>query len=91
MLRTDILDRVPSMTGSWVTVSSGTLYNLLEHFSEAGMIRETKVEETEKLSPHWEGAAGARNKKGSSSGAGLLEIFRTEGEQEVLDTGWGAP
>lgn len=41
---TDILDRVPSMTGGRVTVGSGTLYNLLEQFSEAGMIRETKVE-----------------------------------------------
>ena len=40
---TDILDRVPSMTGGRVTVGSGTLYNLLEQFSEAGMIRETKV------------------------------------------------
>ena len=29
---TDILDRVPSMTGGRVTVGSGTLYNLLEQF-----------------------------------------------------------
>lgn len=40
----DILDRVPHMTGGRVTVGSGTLYNLLEQFSQAGMIRETKVE-----------------------------------------------
>ncbi|MDO5418238.1 MAG: PadR family transcriptional regulator [Lachnospiraceae bacterium] len=40
----DILDRVPAMTGNRVTVGSGTLYNLLEQFLEAGMIRETKVE-----------------------------------------------
>ena len=40
----DILDRVPAMTGGRVTVGSGTLYNLLEQFLEAGMIRETKVE-----------------------------------------------
>ena len=40
----DILDRVPNMTGNRVTVGSGTLYNLLEQFLEAGMIRETKVE-----------------------------------------------
>lgn len=40
----DILDRVPAMTGRRVTVGSGTLYNLLEQFCEAGMIRETKVE-----------------------------------------------
>lgn len=40
----DILDRVPAMTGGRVNVGSGTLYNLLEQFVEAGMIRETKVE-----------------------------------------------
>jgi len=40
----DILDRVPEMTAGRVTVGSGTLYNLLEQFLEAGFIRETKVE-----------------------------------------------
>ena len=40
----DILDRVPAMTGGRVSVGSGTLYNLLEQFLEAGMIRETRVE-----------------------------------------------
>lgn len=40
----DILDRVPAMTGGRVSVGSGTLYNLLEQFLEAEMIRETKVE-----------------------------------------------
>ena len=40
----DILDRVPQLTGGRVTVGSGTLYNLLEEFLSAGMIRETKVE-----------------------------------------------
>ena len=40
----DILDKVPAMTGGRVTVGSGTLYNLLEEFLSAGMIRETKVE-----------------------------------------------
>ncbi len=40
----DILDRVPAMTGGRVHVGSGTLYNLLEQFAEAGMIRETRVE-----------------------------------------------
>ena len=41
---TDILDEVPRMTGGRVTVGSGTLYNLLEQFAEADMIRETRVE-----------------------------------------------
>ena len=40
----DILDKVPLMTQGRVTVGSGTLYNLLEQFLEAGFIRETKVE-----------------------------------------------
>lgn len=40
----DILDRVPTMTNGRVHVGSGTLYNLLEQFAQAGMIRETKVE-----------------------------------------------
>ena len=40
----DILDRVPAMTQGRVHVGSGTLYNLLEQFLEAGMIQEVKVE-----------------------------------------------
>ena len=40
----DILDKVPQMTGGRVSVGAGTLYNLLEEFLSAGMIRETKVE-----------------------------------------------
>lgn len=40
----DILDRVPALTGGRVHVGSGTLYNLLEQFEEAGMIRLTRVE-----------------------------------------------
>ncbi len=40
----DILDRVPVMTQGRVNVGSGTLYNLLEQFCQAGMIRETRAE-----------------------------------------------
>ncbi|MBQ6719292.1 MAG: PadR family transcriptional regulator [Oscillospiraceae bacterium] len=40
----DIMDRVPAMTDGRVNVGSGTLYNLLEQFQEAGMIRLTKAE-----------------------------------------------
>ncbi|MCI8761535.1 MAG: PadR family transcriptional regulator [Oscillospiraceae bacterium] len=40
----DILDRVSAMTGGRVNVGSGTLYDLLERFCQAGMIRETRVE-----------------------------------------------
>lgn len=40
----DMLDRIPAMTNGRVHVGSGTLYDLLEQFSDAGMIRETKRE-----------------------------------------------
>ena len=40
----NIMDQVPAMTGGRVRVGSGTLYNLLEQFAAAGMIRETKAE-----------------------------------------------
>ena len=40
----DMLDRIPTETHGRVSVGSGTLYNLLEQFLDAGMIRETKVE-----------------------------------------------
>ncbi|MBE6665279.1 MAG: PadR family transcriptional regulator [Ruminococcaceae bacterium] len=40
----DIMDKVPQMTDGRVKVGSGTLYNLLEQFLEAGMIKETKAE-----------------------------------------------
>ena len=39
----DIMDKVSALTGGQVTVGSGTLYNLLEQFAEAGMIRETEA------------------------------------------------
>ena len=40
----DIMDKVSAMTEGRVTVGSGTLYNLLEQFADARMIRETKAE-----------------------------------------------
>lgn len=40
----DIMDKVPAMTDGRVNVGSGTLYNLLEQFLDAGMIRQTKAE-----------------------------------------------
>ena len=40
----DIMDKVPQMTGGRVKVGSGTLYNLLEQFLDADMIKETKAE-----------------------------------------------
>lgn len=40
----DIFDKVSAMTQGRVTVGSGTMYNLLEQFLEAGMIREVNVD-----------------------------------------------
>lgn len=40
----DIMDKVPAMTAGRVKVGSGTLYNLLEQFQDAGMIRLTRAE-----------------------------------------------
>lgn len=40
----DIMEKVRTMTNERVRVGSGTLYNLLEQFADAGMIRETKAE-----------------------------------------------
>lgn len=39
-----IFDKVSALTQGRVTVGSGTMYNLLEQFLEAGMIREVNVE-----------------------------------------------
>lgn len=40
----DIMSKVAEVTDGRVRVGPGTLYNLLEQFADAGMIRETKVE-----------------------------------------------
>ena len=40
----DIFDKISAMTDDQVTVGSGTMYNLLEQFLEAGMIREVRAE-----------------------------------------------
>ncbi len=40
----DIMAEVSEITDGRVSVGPGTLYNLLEQFVQAGMIRETKVE-----------------------------------------------
>lgn len=40
----DLFDRISSMTDGRVTVGSGTLYNLLEQFADAGLICEDGAE-----------------------------------------------
>lgn len=39
----DIMSRVEELTNGRVRVGPGTLYNLLEQFQSAGIIKETKV------------------------------------------------
>ena len=89
---TDILDRVPSMTGGRVTVGSGTLYNLLEQFSEAGMIRETKVEGRRRsylLTDAGRERLGREYERICAQARDYQEIFgNRKTEREVLDTGW---
>lgn len=41
---TDIMNMTLEMTGGRVRIGAGTLYNLLEQFADAGMIRETGIE-----------------------------------------------
>ena len=40
----DMLQLIPEMTDGRVTIGSGTLYDLLDQFLDAGLIRETKRE-----------------------------------------------
>ena len=40
----DIMQEVTQLTDGRVRIGPGTLYNLLEQFTEVGMIRETKCE-----------------------------------------------
>lgn len=40
----DIMEKVFQMTDGRVSVGPGTLYNLLEQFAEAGMIRQTRAD-----------------------------------------------
>ena len=40
----DIMAQIGEITDGRVSVGPGTLYNLLDQFAEAGMIRETRVE-----------------------------------------------
>ncbi len=40
----EVLDRVKALTGSRVTIGSGTLYDLLEMFLREGLITQTRAE-----------------------------------------------
>ena len=83
------------MTGGRVTVGSGTLYNLLEQFSEAGMIRETKVEGRRRsylLTDAGRERLGREYERICAQARDFQEIFGIrKAEREGLDTGWEGP
>ncbi len=78
----DILDRVPAMTDGRVTVGSGTLYNLLEEFRQAEMIRETKVEGRRRSYILTESGAAALEKEYRRICAQAEDYRRVLGEEE---------
>lgn len=79
----DILDRVPAMTYDRVHVGSGTLYNLLEQFSDAGMIRETKVEGRRRSYILTEKGKEMLNNEYQRVWAQALDYRRVFGEEET--------
>lgn len=81
----DILDKVPAMTCRRVTVGSGTLYNLLEQFAQAGMIRETKVEGRRRsyiLTDYGREMLEREYQRISAQAEDFRRIFREDGENE---------
>ena len=82
----DILDRVPEMTGGRVSVGSGTLYNLLEQFLDAGFIRETRVEGRRRsyvLTERGRGTLRAEYERIRAQAADYRRVFG-EGEHEQV-------
>ena len=92
---TDIMAAVSALTGGRVNVGPGTLYNLLEQFSEAGMIRETKVEGRRRiylLTDAGRERLGREYERICAQARDYQEIFgNRKAEREVLDTGWEGP
>ncbi|MBE5954886.1 MAG: PadR family transcriptional regulator [Lachnospiraceae bacterium] len=78
----DILDRVPAMTDHRVNVGSGTLYTLLEQFSEAGMIRETKVEGRRRSYILTEKGREILDKECARISAQLADYYKIFGKEE---------
>lgn len=79
----DILDKVPAMTNRRVNVGSGTLYNLLEQFLEAEMIRETKVEGRKRSYILTEKGKAMLKKEYARLNAQAMDYHRAFGEEEV--------
>ena len=79
----DILDKVPAMTNRRVNVGSGTLYNLLEQFLEAEMIRETKVEGRKRSYILTEKGKAMLDKEYARLNAQAMDYRHAFGEEEV--------
>ncbi len=79
----DILDKVPAMTNRRGNVGSGTLYNLLEQFLEAEMIRETKVEGRKRSYILTEKGKAMLDKEYARLNAQAMDYRRAFGEEEV--------
>ena len=71
------------MTNRRVNVGSGTLYNLLEQFLEAEMIRETKVEGRKRSYILTEKGKAMLDKEYARLNAQAMDYRRAFGEEEV--------
>ena len=71
------------MTNRRVNVGSGTLYNLLEQFLEAEMIRETKVEGRKRSYILTEKGKAMLKKEYARLNAQAMDYRRAFGEEEV--------
>lgn len=78
----DIMEKVSQMTNGRVSVGPGTLYNLLEQFTDAGMIRQTRAEGRRKsyvLTAKGREALAAEYERLMLQTADYCRFFREEG------------
>ena len=81
----DMMERVADMTQGRVAVGPGTLYNLLEEFAKAGMIRETKVEGRRRsylITPAGRAALAAEYERLERQAADYRQYRLSEGEED---------
>lgn len=81
----DVMERVADMTQGRVAVGPGTLYNLLEEFAKAGMIRETKVEgrrRSDLITPAGRAALAAEYERLERQAADYRQYRLSEGEED---------
>lgn len=81
----DVMERVADMTQGRVAVGPGTLYNLLEEFAKAGMIRETKVEGRRRsylITPAGRAVLAAEYERLERQAADYRQYRLSEGEED---------